>query len=65
MGKTKLEAAKDMATATEGLIENVSSMYNTCESEFLEDFGLYQVLSLLRITEQDLTAMIEQLEIGR
>jgi len=61
MDKTKLEAAKDMATAVNGLIENSHSVYENCVQELGEDYGMYQVLALLRLTKEELQTTIEYL----
>lgn len=52
--KTKLEVVKDALTATNGLIENVTSLVDTCESKLGQDYGLQQVISLLRLTHEEL-----------
>jgi len=63
--KTKLETAKDMATAVNGLIENSQSVYGKCVQELGEDYGMYQVLALLRLTGEELETLIDYLEVCR
>jgi len=62
---TKLETAKDMATAVNGLIENTQSVYKKCVQELGQDYGIYQVLALLRLTKEELETMIDFLEVRR
>jgi len=58
MDKTKAEIVKDALTATGGLIENVTSLVDTCESQLGQDYGLHQVISLLRLTSEDLAEQL-------
>lgn len=54
MEKTKLEAVNDALTATNGMIEAGQSLYKLCAEQLGEDYGVYQVLALLRLTKEDL-----------
>ena len=63
--KTKLEAAKDMITAINGMTEAASSVYENCIHNFDEDYGMYQVLALLRLTGEELETLIDYLEVRR
>ena len=58
---TKLETVKDMATAVNGLIENSQSVYEKCIQGLGEDYGMYQVLALLRLAKEELQTTIEYL----
>ena len=58
MDKTKAEVIGDALTATGGLIENVTSLVDTCESRLGQDYGLHQVISLLRLTRDDLAEQL-------
>ena len=62
---TKLETAKDMATAVNGLIEITSSVHNRCVQELDQDYGTYQVIALLRLTRKELETLIDYLEVSR
>ena len=53
--KTKLEIAKNAIIATNELVLNVTNLLHTCESELGQDYGLYQVCCLLRLTLAELS----------
>jgi len=50
-----------MITAVNGLIENSQSVYKRCVQELGEDYGMYQVLALLRLAKEELQTTIEWL----
>jgi hypothetical protein len=62
MAKSKLEVVKDALTATHGMIKAGESLYQLCTENLGEDYGLYQVLSLLKLTQQDLDLRLKLLE---
>ena len=54
MEKTKLEIMKDALTAVGGLVTIVTDLTHTCEESLGQDYGLFQVEALLRLTQEDL-----------
>lgn len=55
MAKAKLQAVKDAVATTERLIRETTHLTEICENELGQDYGLHQVLALLKLTEEDLT----------
>jgi len=53
MNKSKLEIMKDVLTAVSGLVTIVTDLTHTCEESLGQDYGLFQVTALLKLTQED------------
>jgi len=58
MERTKLKKIESTLIATNGLIDSVNTLTHSCEEDLGEDYGLHQVLALLRMTRDDLMVQI-------
>lgn len=56
--KTKAEWAKDMATAINGMIANGTIALNKCQEHLGQDFGLYQIIALLKLANRDISMVL-------
>ena len=59
MVKTKLEYLKDLATAIQGLKANTEITYELANRNLGQDYGLYEIIALLKLANLDITSEIE------
>jgi len=62
MARSKLEIAKDVLMALGNLVFASTDIMHTLEENLGQDYGMYQVIALMKLAQQDLTLTAFQLE---